>query len=163
MTDRRCDKCDPSFGCWSESARCSKRDPRLTSDELAWLWRNIDMNTARPLVVRALAELQARRAADLSSGGEADGLEAAYWRFDSLRAGTNAERVASGLGPQAERDAFKAAVRAFVRLHPPPDLSDADREALRQIKRAVTVGDPYSHGLVSGRCLALLDRLGGKP
>lgn len=40
-----------------------------------------------------------------------DALEAAYWIFDSRRAGTHAEIRKMGFGPQPERDAFKAAAR----------------------------------------------------
>lgn len=40
-----------------------------------------------------------------------DALEAAYWIFDARRAGTFAARREAGLGPQPERDAFKAAAR----------------------------------------------------
>lgn len=49
-------------------------------------------------------------------------LEWCYWRFDSLRAGTALDRKEAGLGPQAERDAYKAVLRAFYakwRLAPP--------------------------------------------
>lgn len=40
-----------------------------------------------------------------------EALEAAYWMFDALRKGTHAPRKELGLGPQAERDAFKAVAR----------------------------------------------------
>lgn len=43
-----------------------------------------------------------------------DALEAAYWRFDALVKGHNAERKRAGLGPMEERMAFKAAVREAV-------------------------------------------------
>lgn len=37
-------------------------------------------------------------------------LEAAYWSFDSRRAGRNR------LGPQSDRDAFKSVAREFLRI-----------------------------------------------
>ena len=42
-----------------------------------------------------------------------EALEWCYWHFDALRKGDNAERKAAGLGPQEERDAFKATMREF--------------------------------------------------
>lgn len=40
---------------------------RLTDEELAWLERNVDMVRSVPLARRAVAELKARRAADLTA------------------------------------------------------------------------------------------------
>lgn len=54
-------------------------------------------------------------ASDLPSGSTQfeDVIEWCYWRFDSLRAGTAPDRKEAGLGPQEERDAYKAVMRAF--------------------------------------------------
>ncbi len=41
-------------------------------------------------------------------------LEAIYWEFDGLRSGTVRRDTHGVLGPMAERDAFKRAVRRFV-------------------------------------------------
>lgn len=51
---------------------------------------------------------------------ESDALEAAYWTFDARRAGRYKRDAHGVLGPQEERDAFKAAVREHVIAEPPP-------------------------------------------
>lgn len=54
-------------------------------------------------------------ASDLPSGSGRfeEALEWCYWRFDALRTGNAADRKEAGLGPQAERDAYKAVIREF--------------------------------------------------
>ncbi len=103
---------------------------------------------------------------------EEDAIEAVYWFFDALRAGTERRRKEAGLGPMAERDAFKAATRNLL-CRRAADLSDEEVEALRWLRQDVAAEghSGLCHSETCGSCnrhrlaLAALDRLlsGGKP
>lgn len=58
-----------------------------------------------------LANAPADEATSMIDVDLAEALEAAYWNFDARRAGLNR------FAPQAERDAFKAAVRELLAKH----------------------------------------------
>ena len=64
----------------------------------------------------------------MSERRDGDCLEVAYWNFDARRAGTYKRDPHGVLGPQAERDAFKAAVREHIK--PTPTRSTKLRDEL---------------------------------
>lgn len=67
--------------------------------------------TGDPILISERAESDPQLAVPNGSQTFEDALEVAYWIFDARYKGTFAPRAGIGLGPQSERDAFKAVVR----------------------------------------------------
>lgn len=94
-----------------------------------------------------------------------EALEAAYWRFDSLVRGHNAERKRAGLGPMEERMAFKSVARELIELRTrpaePQGLTAEEREALKWLVKHVnaTTMPGVRPRRDKERAIAVLDRL----